>query len=244
MPTVLLVRHGRSTANTSGVLAGRTPGVALDDTGREQAAALAVRLAAVPLAAAVSSPIQRCQETTGVLLAVPGPRGRFRRRPEVGLDDRLAEADYGDWTNRSIRDLSREPLWRTVQAHPSAVTFPGGESLRGMQSRSVDAIRDHDARVAATAGDSAVWLAVSHGDIIKAIVADALGVHLDAFQRIVVDPCSVTVIRYTSLRPFVQRVNDVGGDLGGVAPARTRRRATSDAVVGGGAGAHRVVAAG
>lgn len=240
MPTLLLVRHGRSTANTAGVLAGRSPGVALDDTGRDQGAALAVRLGAVPLADVVSSPVQRCRETADLLTAVPGPRGRFRRRPDIALDERLAEADYGDWTNRTLRDLSREPLWRTVQSHPSAVTFPGGESLRAMQLRAVDAVRDHDARIAAGWGDSAVWVAVSHGDVIKAIIADALGVHLDAFQRIVVDPCSVCVVRYTPSRPYVLRLNDTGGDLAGlVAPRRRRRPAgvrADDAVVGGGTG--------
>jgi broad specificity phosphatase PhoE len=107
MPTVLLVRHGRSTANTAGVLAGRTPGVALDDTGRRQVADLAARLAAVPLAAVVTSPVQRCRETAEALVALPGPRGRFRSRPPVLSDDRLAEVDYGEWSNGRLRDLSR-----------------------------------------------------------------------------------------------------------------------------------------
>ncbi len=245
MPTVLMVRHGRSTANTAGVLAGLTPGIALDDTGREQAAALAVRLAGVPLAAVISSPVQRCRETAELLLAVAGPRGKFRRRPDLELDDRLAEADYGEWTNRTLHDLAREPLWRTVQAHPSAVTFPGGESLRGMQARAVDAVREYDSRISELAGEAAVWVAVSHGDVIKGVIADALGVHLDSFQRIVADPCSVTAIRYTATRPFVLRVNDTGGDLTALVPSRRRRAGgpraaggrADDAIVGGGGGA-------
>jgi broad specificity phosphatase PhoE len=114
-----------------------------------------------------------------------------------------------------------------------------------MQHRAVAAVREHDAAVAAAHGDDAVWVAVSHGDVIKALLADALGMHLDAFQRIVVDPCSVSVVRYTPLRPFALRLNDTGGDLSGFAPAprRGRRRpaarrrpASSDAVVGGSAG--------
>jgi len=157
----------------------------------------------------------------------------------------LAEADYGEWTNRTLHDLAREPLWRTVQAHPSAVTFPGGESLRGMQARAVDAVREYDSRISELAGEAAVWVAVSHGDVIKGVIADALGVHLDSFQRIVADPCSVTAIRYTATRPFVLRVNDTGGDLTALVPSRRRRAGgpraaggrADDAIVGGGGGA-------
>jgi probable phosphomutase (TIGR03848 family) len=240
VPTVLLVRHGRTAANASGTLAGWTPGIALDDTGRAQARALAERLAPVPVAALVTSPLQRCRETTDELRAVPGPRGAAR--PDPVLDDRLGEARYGDWTGRPLKELAKEPLWRVVQAHPSAVTFPGeqGESMLAMQLRAVEAVREHDAAVAREHGDDAVWVAVSHGDVIKSVLADALGMHFDAFQRIVVDPCSVSVVRYTPLRPFALRVNDTGGDLAGLVPkprARRRRRAaSSDAVVGGSTG--------
>ncbi len=243
MPTVLLVRHGRSTANTGGVLAGWTPGVDLDDTGRAQAAALAERLAVMPLAAVVSSPLDRCLRTAEAVLAVAGPRRR--PRPELVVDDRLGECRYGDWTGRELAGLGKDPLWRVVQTHPSAAVFPGpeGESLRGMQLRALDAVRDWDARVAAEHGDDAVWLAVSHGDVIKSLVADAVGSHLDAFQRIVVDPCSVTAVRYTSTRPFLLRCNDTGGDLAGLVPRPRRRRARrgakasdGDAMVGGSTG--------
>jgi probable phosphomutase (TIGR03848 family) len=241
VPTVLLVRHGRTAANASGTLAGWTPGIGLDDAGRAQAQALAERLAPVPVAALVTSPLQRCRETTDALVAVPGPRGASR--PDPLVDDRLGEARYGDWTGRPLKELAKEPLWRVVQAHPSAVTFPGerGESMLAMQLRAVEAIREHDAAVAKEHGDGAVWVAVSHGDVIKSVLADALGMHLDAFQRIVVDPCSVSAIRYTPLRPFALRLNDTGGDLSGLVPPprsrRRRRAASSDAVVGGSAGA-------
>jgi probable phosphomutase (TIGR03848 family) len=240
VPTLLLVRHGRTAANASGTLAGWTPGIGLDDTGRAQAQALAQRLAPVPVAAIVTSPLQRCRETTDALRAVPGPRNA--PRPEPLVEDRLGEARYGDWTGRPLKELTKEPLWRVVQAHPSAVTFPGehGESMLGMQLRAVESVREHDAAVAREHGDEAVWVAVSHGDVIKSVLADALGMHLDAFQRIVVDPCSVSVVRYTPLRPFALRVNDTGGDLEGLVPKpRTRRRrraAASDAVVGGSTG--------
>lgn len=237
MPTLLLVRHGRSTANTSGVLAGRAPGVELDETGRRQVDAVAARLAAVPLAAAVSSPVQRCVDTAEQVLAVEGPRGRGRVRPALVVDDRLSECDYGSWTGRRIAELVKEPMWGVVQQHPSAAEFPGGETLRAVQARALDVVRETDARLLREVGDHAVWVAFSHGDVIKAIVADALGMHLDAFQRVVVDPASVTAIRYTPLRPFVLRVNDTAGELAGLVPPRRRSRRGSDAVVGGGAGA-------
>jgi len=229
--TVLLVRHGRTAANAGGLLAGWTPGVDLDETGVAQAAALGQRMATLPLAAIVSSPLERCAQTAAAVLGV-------RTGLAVESEDRLGECHYGEWTGQHIKTLAKDPLWRVVQAHPSAVTFPGGESMRAMQDRAVDVVREVDARL----GDDAVWVAVSHGDVIKAVLADAMGLHLDQFQRLVVDPCSVTAVRYTQLRPFVLRVNDTGGDLAGLAPPpvkkRRRRRgpASSDAVVGGGAG--------
>ena len=226
MTTLLLVRHGL-TAMTGPVLAGWTPGIHLDDRGREQASGLAERLRPVPLAAIVSSPLERCQETAAAIAA--------GRDITVMSDDRLGECQYGDWTGQELKKLAKDPLWKVVQAHPSAAAFPNGEALRDTQARAVDAVRERNAKL----GDDATWVAVSHGDVIKAIVADALGVHLDMFQRIQVDPCSLTVIRYTTLRPFVVRVNDVGGALTELMPTkrRGRRRTTSsDAAVGGGAG--------
>jgi probable phosphomutase (TIGR03848 family) len=229
--TVILLRHGRTTANTSGVLAGWTPGVLLDETGSAQVQAVGERLAKVPLAAVVSSPLERCRQTADAVAT--------GRDLEVQSDDRLGEARYGDWTGRTLKDLVKEPLWKVVQQHPSAAVFPGpdGEGLAQTQARAVAAVREWNAKL----GPDAVWLACSHGDVIKAILADALGLHLDQFQRIVVDPASVSVVTYTETRPFVVRVNDTGGDVGSLIPppAKRRRRkaASSDAVVGGGAGA-------
>lgn len=214
----------------------------LDDVGRDQVAALARRLAVVPLSAVVSSPVQRCVDTAEAVRVVTGPRGRLARRPDLVLDDRLSECDYGDWTNRPLKELVKEPEWTVVQQHPSAARFPGGEALREVQARAVEAIREHDARLRREVGEDAVWVAVTHGDVIKALVADAVGSHLDTFQRIVADPASVTAVRYTPTRPFLLRLNDTGGELAGLVPAkRSRSRkgvaAASDAVVGGGAGA-------
>lgn len=236
MPTLLLVRHGRSTANSSGLLAGWSPGVDLDDEGRAQATALAARLAAVPLARVVCSPLDRCRQTVQPLLAT---------RPELGaadLDERIGECRYGDWTGRPLVELAKEPLWRTVQDHPSAAVFPGpeGEALAEMSRRAVEAVREWDARVAEEHGPEAIWLACTHGDIIKSLVADALGLHLDLFQRISAEPASVTAIRYTPLRPFLLRLGDTG-DLSSLAPKAPvlegDAREQSDAVVGGATGA-------
>ncbi|WP_433501036.1 histidine phosphatase family protein [Sphaerimonospora sp. CA-214678] len=231
MTTVLLVRHGL-TELTGPVLAGRTPGVHLDERGREQAGALARRLAPLELDAIVSSPLERCRETAAAIA-----RGRAL---SMEIDERFEECGYGEWTGRPLGDLAKEPLWQVVQAHPSAAVFPGGEAMAEVQSRAVRAVREWNERL----GDKATYLVCSHGDVIKAIVADALGLHLDQFQRITVDPASLTVIRYTPLRPFLLRANDVGGEVGNLAPrSEVPEEASggenitgSDAAVGGGAG--------
>jgi probable phosphomutase (TIGR03848 family) len=212
--TVLLVRHGL-TELTGPVLAGHTPGIDLDDRGRAQAAGLAERLRPVPLAAIVTSPLARCMQTAAAVAA-----GRDGLAPQQ--EDRLTEVRYGDWTGRPLKELTRQPLWKVIQQHPSNAVFPGpeGEPLAYTQIRSVAAVRDWNARL----GPGATWLACTHGDVIKALLADALGMHLDLFQRIVVEPCSVSVVRYTEVRPFVLRMNDTGGDIGSLLPPKRARR--------------------
>jgi probable phosphomutase (TIGR03848 family) len=237
MTVVLLVRHGL-TASTGKALTGWLPGISLDDRGRAQATALAGRLAQVPLAAIVSSPLERCTETAE-LIASGQAEGAQRDAGTMAaqVDDRFGECKYGDWTGQSLRKLARDPLWRVVQAHPSAVRFPGpdGEAMTAMQQRAVAAVREWNEKL----GKDVSYLVCSHGDVIKAILADALGMHLDFSQRIQVDPCSLSVIRYTTLRPFVLRMNDTDGDaaaLAGLAGHMARARAESDAQIGGGAG--------
>jgi len=228
MATVVVVRHGRTTANATGVLAGRTPGVLLDEVGRQQAAATGARLAVVPFARVVTSPLERCRETTEAIVAQQSADASF----DVMVDEAVTECDYGDWQGRSLSELAGEDLWQTVQRQPSAVTFPGGETMSGMQHRAVSAIRAHDAAVEREHGPGAVWLAVSHGDVVKSVLADALGVHLDLFQRISVGPASVSIVRYGTHRTDVLATNTDGGDLSwlrGSAPG-------ADAAVGGGAG--------
>jgi probable phosphomutase (TIGR03848 family) len=228
---VLVVRHGL-TASTGTALTGWMPGVVLDDRGRAQARALGTRLAGVPLDAIISSPLDRCRQTAEAIAAAhEGPP------LTVQLDERVGECHYGDWTGQPLKKLAKEPLWRVVQAHPSAVRFPGGESMLGMQDRAVGAVRDWNERL----GREAVYVVCSHGDVIKSILADSLGMHLDMCQRIQVDPCSLSVIRYTPLRPFVLRMNDIAGDVNGLrrpssqAPGASARQ-EEEAQVGGGAG--------
>ncbi|MEU1332423.1 histidine phosphatase family protein [Streptomyces sp. NPDC005865] len=227
MPTLILVRHGRSTANTAGLLAGWTPGVALDERGTAQAAALPERLAPLSISEVVTSPLQRCRETVAPLLAA-------RPGLQAHQEDRIGECDYGDWSGRKLAELADEPLMEVVQRHPSAAAFPGGESMRAMQTRAAEAVREWNARVEREHGEDAAYLMCSHGDIIKSLVAEALGLHLDLFQRISVEPCSVTVIRYTRLRPFLVRLGDTG-DFASLAPRE--EPPGDDATVGGGAGA-------
>ena len=274
MSVVLIVRHGL-TSSTGKALTGWLPGIELDDRGRAQASAVGARLAGVPLAAIISSPLERCVQTASIIAAahgesaaadaaaadgqasacqagrshagtghlsangqVAGRAGAEGGSIQVQLDDRFGECRYGDWTGQPLRRLARDPLWRVVQAHPSAVRFPGpaGETMTAMQQRAIAAVRDWNARL----GKDAVYVVCSHGDVIKAILADALGMHLDMLQRIQVDPCSLSIVRYTTLRPFVLRMNDTGADAAALAalahrPA-ARSAAEADAQVGGGAG--------
>jgi len=238
MATVILARHGRTTANASGVLAGRSKGIHLDAQGLAQSRTAGERMMQLQLAAIVTSPLERCRETAREI-------NKLQPEPlKVAVEKGLTECDYGSWTGRELKVLAKEPMWKTVQAHPSAATFPDGESMAQMSARSVEAVRRWDALVEAEHGAEAVWLAVAHGDIIKAVLADALGIHLDAFQRIVADPASLSVIRYTPLRPFVVTMNSTAGDLAHLKPpappAKGRRRSkklSSDAAVGGGSGA-------
>jgi probable phosphomutase (TIGR03848 family) len=230
--TVILVRHGRTTANTSGVLAGRTAGVRLDDTGIAQAERTAERLAVVPLVAVVTSPLERCRQTARAIAKAQ------QGTPATATERGITECDYGSWQGRSLRELAREPLWKTVQTQPSAAAFPDGEAMATMQARSVAAVRRLDALYEAEHGPGAVWVAVSHGDIIKSVLADALGMHLDLFQRIQVDPASVSIVRYTPARPYVLATNTHAGDLSWLKPPprKGRRTSSGDAAVGGGAG--------
>lgn len=261
MTTVLLLRHGRTNANLTGVLAGRSPGVELDEVGLRQAAAAAERIAPLPLRAVVSSPLRRCRQTAKIVTDAHTARlaGQDGAALPVVAEAGLVECGYGSWTGRRLKDLAKEKLWSTVQQQPSAVRFPDGEAMSEMSARATAAIRTWDQKIAAEHGDGAIWVAVSHGDVIKAILADALGMHLDQFQRIMIDPASISVIHYAGTRPFVLRMNSVGQDLESLIPkpkpakksarktvgeAAARQPAPSsagDAAIGGGLGTEDLV---
>ncbi|MGW5311259.1 histidine phosphatase family protein [Nocardia thailandica] len=213
--TVILLRHGVSTSNTARTLAGRSPGVELTERGAEQAAAVADRLAVLPIEHIASSPLLRCQRTVAPLA------DKLGLEPEC--DERLIEVDYGDWTGRPLAELLTEPLWQVVQRHASGAVFPGGEGLAQVQQRAVAAVREIDARLAAGASRDVLWVACAHGDVIKSLLADAFGMHLDNFQRLAVEPASISVVRYGTHGPTVWRYNDTGADLSGLAAGRPER---------------------
>lgn len=229
---LLLVRHGHSTANADAVLAGWSEGVGLTDRGRTDVGRLASRLtdAGTDVARLVTSPLQRCRETASLLL--PGASAEV-------VDD-LGECHYGAWTGRPIAELVSEPLWRTVQDDPSTARFPdsehyAAESLAEMAERITSTVRRIDAEVEAERGPDAVWVAVSHGDPIKAVLADAMGAGLAGLQRVHVDPASVSVVRWSGGRSMVMAVNSSGGAI------RTHQGAAKDVpagdnTIGGGTG--------
>lgn len=199
MTLLALVRHA-TTAATGTRLGGWTRGVHLDEAGRSQAATTAGRLAAFDIAALYASPLERTMDTAAIIGEQIGL--------EVQVRDGLGETDYGEWTNRPLAELRKEDLWRVIQATPSRVTFPGGESLRGTQARMVDTVE----QLAADHPDDVV-VAVGHADPIKAAVAHYAGMPLDAFQRIVISPASVTVLALpVGGPPAVLGVN-LAGDL-------------------------------
>lgn len=195
-PLILLVRHAQAD-HRAGYLYGRTPGVRLSDTGREQAKRLAVRLEPVKLRAIYSSPMERCLETAEAVAA--------GRRLDIRIEEGLNEVEYGKWRGRSFKSLAKTKLWRTVQRVPSHATFPEGESVLQMQQRGVEAIEAIRARH--RRGAVGVF---SHADMIKAIVAHYLGMHIDLFQRLVIDLASVTTIGFVDELPRVLRVGDLG----------------------------------
>ena len=203
---VLLVRHGL-TPTTGIKLPGQAPGLHLTDEGRRQAEAAAVRIKALPKVAAVySSHLERARETGAPIARMRGLALR--------IDRDLADLDIGSWTGLSLKQASRRPEWEAVQRNPSGFRFPDGESFPEMQARITSALGRLVARF-----PGQIVVAVSHADPIKAVVAHAMGTHLDLFQRVVVSPCSVTAILYTSDGPVVLCVNSTGRDLTTLAPS-------------------------
>ncbi len=204
---MLLVRHGK-TPTTGDELPGRTPGLHLADLGKQQAQAAADRIAALGsvVTAVYASPLERTRETAAPIAKALGLKVKRHRG--------LLELDVGDWTGRKLKDLSKAPEWKTVQKYPSGFTFPGGESFTSMNARINDTMT---ALAAQHQGETIVC--VSHADPIRALVATAMGTHLDLFQRVVVSPCSISGVLFTAEGPVVLTVNSISGPLTDLAPA-------------------------
>ncbi len=207
MKRLLLFRHA-STEQTGKRLSGWTPGVHLSEQGVHEAEALAERLAPLELDAVYSSPLERCLETA---TAVAEPRGL-----KVETVEDVGEVRYGEWTGRELSELAKQDLWRVVQRHPSGARFPEGESILEMQTRAVLACE----RLRADHAGQTVGVC-SHADVIKAITAHYLGMHLDLFQRLVVSPASVTAIGFGPV-PHLLRLNSIG-DERDLRPPRERK---------------------
>ena len=200
MTTLIAIRHGRTSANAQGILAGRATGVYLDEVGIESSEALAKRLEVVPIAHVVVSPLERTRQTAEIL---------FPQHQRVVQDDRFIECDYGDWQGQSLSELATLDLWSTVQNDPDQMIFPNGESMQDMFDRTLAGISEWNASIAQEFGSDAIWALVSHGDVIKAVIAGALGLPLKNFQSIMIDPASVNVIHYGE-KTGVAKVNDTG----------------------------------
>jgi probable phosphomutase (TIGR03848 family) len=192
---LLLVRHAQNDWVRTGKLAGRTPGVHLNEEGQRQAEALGQRLADKKIAAIYSSPLERAVETAEAI-------ARHHSAISVQLEEGILEADFGQWAGQGLRKLSRTRLWGVVQHTPSAAQFPQGETIRAMQMRAVDALE----RIAASHSGSVV--VVSHADVLKAVVAHYAGMHLDLFQRIDIAPASISVVDLSYYGPRFVRLND------------------------------------
>jgi probable phosphoglycerate mutase len=222
---VVLIRHAHSEANAKGILSGRIPGVRLSLAGAKQAQELSLRLGAIKVAELRVSPLERCVETISPWWESTGKKNN--PAVEVFEDRNLIEVDYGKWSGKKLTLLSKNKLWKTVQNNPSGMYFPSGEGLAQMQERAMRAV--HDAIESKKKG--AIVL-VSHGDVVKSIVASALGLHLDSFQRIVIDPASVSIIDFSGDKPRILLLNDSRADLESFINAPYRKRN----LLGGGAG--------
>jgi probable phosphomutase (TIGR03848 family) len=211
VPKIVLIRHAHSTANAAGVLSGQLPDVHLSKSGKEQAERLAERLGKLTISQVQVSPMDRCSETLVPWLA------KYGKNVNVIMEPNLVEVDYGKWSGKKLATLSRLKLWRKVQGQPSAVTFPDGESLAQMQVRAMRPIHKF------FASDLEMTIMVSHGDVIKAIVASSLGMHLDDFQRIVIDPASITILESNGGAIRLTRLNDSDSSANELLQSKNKR---------------------
>ena len=224
MTRILLIRHAHSVANDRGILAGRSAGVALTEHGDKQAIDLAERLKGVLIAKIHISPLERCHLTINPLLK----KSPVKMRPKIMITEDLSEVDYGKWTGKKLSSLYREKLWKVVQNRPSAMYFPGGEGLANVQVRAMRTVH-------AAAQETGLQIIVSHGDVIKSIVAAVLGTHLDNFQKIVIDPASITVLDFDGTDFRILTLNNTSTPISELAKVAGKRR-PAKALLGGGAG--------
>ena len=224
MTRILLIRHAHSVANQRGILAGRSDGVVLTEQGVSQSEELAKRLAGSKISKVHSSPLERCHLTIAPLLkSIPS-----KDRPKVVVNQDLSEVDYGKWTGKKLSSLYREKLWKVVQNRPSAMYFPAGEGLAHVQVRAMRAVH-------AAAAEGGLQVLVSHGDVIKSIVAAVLGTHLDNFQKIVIDPASITVLDFDGTDFRVLTLNNTASPIAEFAKMSNKKRPVK-ALLGGGSG--------
>jgi probable phosphomutase (TIGR03848 family) len=224
MTRILLIRHAHSVANQRGILAGRTEGVYLTEEGESQAAELAKRLSGSKISKVHISPLERCHLTINPLLkSIP-----VKERPKIQINGDLSEVDYGKWTGKKLTSLYREKLWKVVQNRPSAMYFPEGEGLAHMQVRAMRAVH-------AAAAEGGLQIIVSHGDVIKSVVAAVLGTHLDNFQKIVIDPASITVLDFDGADFRILTLNNTTNPIAELAKTSSTKRVTR-ALIGGGSG--------
>jgi len=227
MTRILLIRHAHSVANDRGILAGQATGVVLTEKGVSQSLELAERLKGVAISKVHISPLERCHLTINPLLKkIP-----VKSRPKIVISEDLSEVDYGKWTGKKLSALYREKLWKVVQSRPSAMYFPEGEGLAAVQVRAMRAVH-------AAAKESGLQVIVSHGDVIKSIVAAVLGTHLDNFQKIVIDPASITVIDFDGSDFRVLTLNNTSTPISELAKVEGKKR-RNRALLGGGSGSSR-----
>lgn len=223
MAKIVLLRHAHSSANSAGILAGQLPGISLSKDGLKQAQGLVARLGASRFDSIRVSPMQRCEETIYPWITSRNSRniGRFE------LCDGLIEVDYGKWSGRKLSRLSREPLWKEIQSTPSKVQFPEGEKISAMQKRALSVINE-----AFTERKDGIHLFVSHGDVIKAIIAGLIGLKLDEFQSLVIDPASLSILDFDGAKSRLTTFNDTHSII---APLLLQKK-RAKVLLGGGAG--------
>jgi probable phosphomutase (TIGR03848 family) len=202
MARIVLLRHAHSIANEKNLLAGRINGITLSRSGKSQALELVDRLGSMQFDEIAISPLQRCRETIDPWLSANNAKSR------LVIDESISEVDYGSWSGKTLASLRRKAQWKVVQDFPSQMIFPEGESLLEMQGRALSGFY----RLNAVKGKGPRLL-VSHGDVIKSIVAHCLGMHLDQFQRLVIEPASLTIIDTDSGVSRLVRFNDAKGSL-------------------------------